>query len=305
MSNQRYNWHKKYWMYPGRWQPFHKGHEAIISSALKKGENVWIAIRETEISENNPYTAEQRLEMIKRAYGDLYGDKVIATVIPDIEGIRYGRKVGYKVEQVEVPKNIEKISATRIRAGEDNSLHERVANYINLLESTIWLTGLPCAGKTTIANRLEEEINNRRGYKTFRLDGDVVRGKGRLNEDLGFSYQDRKENLRRVANVARMFNETKTTVIASFVSPRRDLREMVKEIIGKDRFKLIYVKCPLEICKQRDTKGMYARARRGEIKEFTGVSAPYEEPLNPLITVNTHKQDLESCVESILSGLDI
>lgn len=304
MYEKECNQHKKYVMYPGRWQPLHNGHMAIISDALEKGENVWIAIRDTEISENNPYTTEQRIEMIKRAYGKLYGDRVIASVIPDIEGIKYGRKVGFKVEHIDPPQDIKGISATNIRAGKDSRINEGVANYINLLESTIWLTGLPCSGKTTIADKLKEELDNRVGYRTARLDGDVVRGKGRLNEDLGFSYQDRKENLRRVANVARMFNDNKITVIASFVSPTNNLRDMVGGIIGEKRFKLVYVRCPLEICEQRDVKGMYKKARKKEIKEFTGISAPFEEPEKPFITIDTDKQNLEACVGDILIKLD-
>jgi len=132
-EKRKYGGHRKWIMFPGRWQPLHNGHLEIINTALSEGKNVWIAVRDTELSEKNPYSTQQRLEMIKRAFGGLYGDRVIVTVIPDIEGIRYGRKVGYKVEKVEAPKNIEEISATEIRAKKDNRLHERVANYINLL----------------------------------------------------------------------------------------------------------------------------------------------------------------------------
>ena len=299
MAEEKFNNHKKWWMFPGRWQPLHKGHMAIINQALKEGKNVWIALRDTEISEKNPYTINQRLEMIKRAYKDFYGERIIASVIPDIEGIRYGRGVGYKVEQVEVPKEIEQISATKIRAGKSRAIHEEVNNYLTLLKSTIWFTGLPCSGKTTLADRLKEEIDNlNKGYICRRLDGDDIRGK--LNADLGFSEKDRKENLRRVAYLARYENENGGMVLATFVSPTNEMREEVRNIIGKENMKLIYVKCSLEECERRDVKGMYAKARKGEIKQFTGISASFEEPTNPDLIINTEKKGLEECVRDII-----
>ena len=304
MHREKFNNHKKYWMFPGRWQPLHEGHMAIIDQALEEGKNIWIAIRDTEISDKNPYTIKQRLEMIKRAYNNLYGERVIATIIPDIEGIRYGRKVGYKVEQIKIPDEIERISATKIRAGESKAMNEEVMNYLKLLNSTIWFTGLPCSGKTTLANRLKEEIDNSdRGYICRRLDGDDVRGK--LNVDLGFSEEDRKENLRRVAHLAKYENENGGMVLASFVSPTNEMREKVKEIIGKDHMKLVYVKCNLKECERRDVKGMYAKARKGEIKQFTGIDAPFEEPRNPDLIINTEKKDLEKCVQEIVKTFKI
>lgn len=302
---EKFNDHKKWVMYPGRWQPLHNGHLTIINKSIEEGKNVWIAIRDTEISDSNPYTAAQRLEMIKRAFGSLYGSRVIATVIPDIEGIRYSRGVGYFVEEIQVPKDVAQISATNVRNGLENRVHNHVANYLNLLQSTIWLTGLPCSGKTTLANRLKEELNNSPGYRPVMFDGDIIRGKGRLNEDLGFSEEHRLENLRRIAHLSKIFNDNKSTVIASFVSPTEDLREYIKNIIGPDRFKLVYLKCPLEICEQRDVKGMYQKARSGEIPDFTGVSAPFEEPKNPAVTVNTDKDDIETCVNQILDELKV
>ena len=296
--------HKKWVMFPGRWQPLHNGHLTIMNQTIEEGKNVWIGIRDTEISPSNPYDVSQRLEMIKRAFGPLYGPRVIASVIPDIEGIRYGRGVGYFVEQVEVPKEISEISATKIRVGEDRRLHGSVENYINLLESTIWLTGLPCSGKTTIADRLKEELDNIQGYRPVRLDGDLIRGKGKLNEDLGFSDRDRLENLRRIAHISRMFNDNRSTIISSFVSPTGEMRRYVKEIIGPERFKLIYVECPLNVCEERDVKGLYAKARKGEIPDFTGISAPFEPPSQPNLVVNTNEQDLEECVSTIISELD-
>jgi len=289
-----YNAHKRYAMFIGRWQPFHKGHKYLIDQALSEGKNVCVAIRETEISDKNPYTVTQREEMIWR----VYGDRVSTVAIPDIESINIGRKVGYGVNRIDPPEEITRISGTNVRAGKDNSVPPEVDEYVKTLKTTLWLTGLPCAGKTTIAKRLKEELDNR-GYNTTHLDGDDVRGA--LSKDLGFSPEDRKENLRRIAHVARLFNKNGTFAIASFISPTNDLRSMIKGII--ENFKLVYVKCALEECEKRDVKGMYKRARKGEIEQFTGVSAPFDEPVNPDIVVDTQKYNLEECVKEILHKL--
>jgi adenylylsulfate kinase len=164
----------------------------------------------------------------------------------------------------------------------------------------LWLCGLPCSGKTTLGKRLKEELDGR-GYKTVHLDGDDIR-RG-LNADLGFSPEDRRENLRRVAHVAKLFNENGTFVIASFITPTNELREMVKEIIGN--FKLGFLKCSLQTCEERDLKGMYRKARKGEIERFTGISAPFEEPLHPDIIIDTENNNLEDCIREILNKLGI
>lgn len=291
-----YNAHKRFALFIGRWQPFHNGHKYLIDGALAKGENVCIAIRNTEISEKNPYTVEQRVEMIKR----VYADTVEIIVIPDINSINIGRKVGYDVNRVDPPESIGKISGTNVRAGKDSNIPSEVNDYIKTLNTTLWLTGLPCSGKTTIAKRLKEELDNR-GYKAISLDGDDVRGK--LNADLGFSEEDRRENLRRIAHVAKLFNQNGNFVIASFVSPTNEYRNAVKEIIGN--FKLVYVNCSIKTCEKRDVKGMYKKARKGEIKEFTGVSAPFEEPDEADIVVDTESNDLETCVNAILMTLKV
>lgn len=291
-----YNAHKKFALFIGRWQPFHDGHKFLIDGALAKDEHVCIAIRNTEISEKNPYTVEQRIEMIKR----VYGDSVEIIVIPDIKSINIGRKVGYDVNRVDPPAHIGKISGTNVRAGKDVNVPPEIAEYIKTLRTTLWLTGLPCSGKTTLAKRLKEELDNR-GYKAVSLDGDDVRGK--LNEDLGFSEGDRNENLRRIAHVAKLFNQNGNFVIASFVSPTNKYRKMVRDIIGN--FKLVFVQCSVKACEKRDVKGMYKKARSGEIKDFTGVSAPFEEPEDADITIDTEHNGLETCVKAILMSLKI
>ncbi|MFH1655279.1 MAG: adenylyl-sulfate kinase [Candidatus Omnitrophota bacterium] len=291
-----YNGHKRYALFIGRWQPFHNGHKYLIDEALSKGENVCIAIRDTEISVKNPYTAEQRAEMIKR----VYGDRVEVTIMPDIKSINIGRNVGYDVNIVEPPANIGGISGTNVRAGKDDNVPEEVAEYIKLLRTTLWLTGLPCSGKTTLSKRLKAELDNR-GFSAVHLDADDLRNK--LNADLGFSVEDRRENLRRVSHVAKLFNDNGNFVIASFVSPTDEYREMAREIIGN--FKLAYLKCSLKACEERDVKGMYKKARNGEIKEFTGVSAVFEEPSNADIVVDTENHGIEECVNGILNKIGV
>jgi len=291
-----YNGHRKYALFIGRWQPFHNGHKYLIDDALLKGKDVCIAIRDTEISEKNTYTIKQRIEMIKR----VYHDKVKIIVIPDIKSINIGRNVGYDVNRIDPPLEIGKISGTNVRAGKDNNIPQEVAQYIKLLCTTLWLTGLPCSGKTTLSKRLNEELNNR-GFKAVHLDADDIRSK--LNIDLGFSPEDRKENLRRVAHVAKLFNKNGNFVIASFVSPINEVREMARNIIGN--FNLVFIKCSLSICERRDVKGMYKKARADEIEEFTGISAPFEEPLDADIVVDTERDDIETCVRKILNMLGV
>lgn len=291
-----YSAHKRYALFIGRWQPFHNGHKYIIDEALKKGKNVCVAIRDTELSEANPYTIEQRIEMLWR----VYGDKVRTIVLPDIESINIGRKVGYGVNRIDPPEDIGSISGTKIRSGKGFEMPPEIAEYVKTLRTTLWLTGLPCAGKTTLAKRIKEELDNK-GYNTTHLDGDDVRGA--LNSDLGFSEKDRMENLRRIAHVAKLFNKNGIFVIASFVSPSNKLRDMIKKIIGN--FKLLYVKCGLKECEKRDIKGMYKRARAGEIQQFTGVSASFEEPKKPDIVIDTTNKNVEKCVNEILHKLNL
>jgi len=290
-----YNWHKKYALFIGRWQPFHNGHKYLIDKAINEGKDVCIAIRETEISEKNPYSVDQRMEMVKR----VYGNKIRLISVPDIESINIGRKVGYDINRIDPPEDITVISGTNIRSGKDDRIPPVVNEYLKSLNTTVWFTGLPCSGKTTLAKRLKEELDNR-GYKTALLDGDDVRDK--LNEDLSFSDRDRFENLRRIAHVAKLFNENGNFVIASFISPTNKMREMVKKIIPT--IKIIYLQCSLETCEKRDTRGMYKQAREGKIKDFTGIGAPFEIPKTDLV-VDTEKKRINACIEQILAMLNI
>lgn len=161
---------------------------------------------------------------------------------------------------------------------------------------TIWLTGLSGSGKSTLADRLEQELHER-GFMTMLLDGDNIRHG--LNNNVDFSVEGRRENIRRIAEVARLFNEAGIIVITAFISPFRSDRDNVRKILKED-FIEVYVNCPVEVCESRDVKGLYQKARKGEIKEFTGISSPFEEPLHPELTLYTASSDTETCVEQLL-----
>lgn len=161
----------------------------------------------------------------------------------------------------------------------------------------LWFTGLSGSGKSTVAIALERELHSR-GLLCRILDGDNIRSG--INNNLGFSAEDRVENIRRIAEVGRLFVDTGIITIAAFISPNNQLREMAAEIIGKDDFVEVFASTPLEECEKRDVKGLYAKARRGEIKNFTGISAPFEAPEHPDITLDTSKLPVEESVKILL-----
>ena len=164
----------------------------------------------------------------------------------------------------------------------------------------IWFTGLSGSGKSTIANLLEKELH-KQGVHTYTLDGDNLR-RG-LNKDLLFTKEDRIENLRRTAEVAKLFLDAGLVVIAAFISPYNKTREDIKAIVGSDYYIEVYVNTPLEVCEQRDVKGLYKKARAGTIKNFTGISAPFEIPTKPTLEVETLKESPEEAVVRILDVL--
>lgn len=161
----------------------------------------------------------------------------------------------------------------------------------------VWFTGLSGSGKSTIAIALECELH-RRGLLCRILDGDNIRSG--INNNLGFSEEDRVENIRRIAEVGKLFVDTGIITLAAFISPNNALRQMAAEIIGKEDFIEVYVSTPIEVCEQRDVKGLYARARRGEIKDFTGVSAPFEAPEHPDLSLDTSVLTLEESVGKLI-----
>lgn len=161
----------------------------------------------------------------------------------------------------------------------------------------IWFTGLSGSGKSTIAIALERELQ-KRGLLCRILDGDNIRSG--INNNLGFSAKDRIENIRRIAEIGKLFVDTGIITIAAFISPNNDIREMAANIIGKENFMEIYVSTPIEECERRDVKGLYAKARKGEIKNFTGISAPFEAPQHPALSLDTSKLSVEESVNKLL-----
>jgi adenylylsulfate kinase len=164
----------------------------------------------------------------------------------------------------------------------------------------IWFTGLSGSGKSTLAVELAHRLHNK-GIPTYHLDGDNIRHG--LCSDLGFSKEDREENIRRVGELAKLFYDAGLFTLVSFISPYRKDRKRARSLIGKD-FIEVYVKAPLEVCEERDTKGLYKKAKQGIIKDFTGISAPYEPPENPEIIINTAKQDIDSSLAIIMDFLE-
>ena len=164
---------------------------------------------------------------------------------------------------------------------------------------TIWFTGLSACGKSTIADALAERLQVN-GYRPQRLDGDVIRQ--HLWKELGFSKEDRDENIRRVTFLAGLLTRNGIITITSFISPYRELRDHARKTIGN--FIEVYVKCPVEVCIERDPKGLYLKAIAGEIKNFTGISDPYEEPINPDLVIESDKDSVEECVNKIIDKLD-
>lgn len=161
----------------------------------------------------------------------------------------------------------------------------------------IWFTGLSGSGKSTIALGVERELH-KKGILCRILDGDNIRAG--INSNLGFSAEDRRENIRRIAEVGKLFVETGIVTLAAFVSPTEEYRQMARNIIGEADFKEVYVSTPLQECERRDVKGLYARARRGEIKDFTGISAPFEAPSSPELDLDTSRLTLEECVRQVV-----
>jgi adenylylsulfate kinase len=163
----------------------------------------------------------------------------------------------------------------------------------------IWFTGLSGSGKSTVANAVEEELH-KMGKLTYLLDGDNLRFG--LNGDLGFSIEDRSENIRRIAEVGKLFLDSGAITLCTFVSPTRDMRNLVRETVGDD-FIEVYVKCGIETCKERDPKGLYKKAMAGEISDFTGIDSPYEEPESPELVLETDRQSVEELSRAVIDYL--
>ena len=164
----------------------------------------------------------------------------------------------------------------------------------------IWFTGLSGSGKSTVANQVAAHLHQS-GRITYVLDGDNIRHG--LNKNLGFSPEDRQENIRRIGEVAKLFADAGLITTTAFISPYRQDRDAVRDIMPPDRFIEVFVDCPLEVCENRDPKGLYKKARAGELKGFTGIDAPYEAPQNPELVVNTNEIDVAGCTEQVIAYL--
>ena len=178
------------------------------------------------------------------------------------------------------------------REDKERRLHQKAV--------VVWFTGLSGAGKTTLARLLEEELFNR-NFMVQILDGDNIRTG--INSNLSFSEDDRRENIRRIAEVSRLFLNCGIIAINSFISPTSEMRQIAREIIGKENFIEVFINAPLAICEKRDVKGLYARARKGEIKEFTGISSPFEVPAGADLEIRTDLLNIEQSVEKLLEFL--
>ncbi|MCE2846206.1 MAG: adenylyl-sulfate kinase [Sphingobacteriales bacterium] len=168
---------------------------------------------------------------------------------------------------------------------------------LNQRATIIWFTGLSGSGKSTLADAVERELQSR-GYKTYLLDGDNLRHG--LNADLDFSESGRQENIRRTGEVSALLFDAGLIVLTAFVSPYRSDRDKIRSLFPEGRFIEVFVDCPIEVCEQRDIKGLYAKARQGLIPDFTGVSAPYEPPLHPELTIHSHLHDEPACTQQVI-----
>ena len=277
-------------LFIGRWQvpALHDGHKKLIGTVLDEGKTVVIAVRDTMISDKNPYTVKERVGMIQREYAGNENVKVIA--IPDIAEVIYGRDVGWSIREIRLDGDTEAISATKVRGNEANKRGQGFA---------LWFTGLPCSGKSTIADAVTIELKKIRA-KVMRLDADVIRQK--YWPELGYSKEDRDKNITRATQLAAMLIKSGVVVIASFISPYKDMRDFARREIGN--FIEIYVRCPVELCIQRDVKGLYKKALAGEITNFTGISDPYEEPLNPDVLIDSDKETIEGSISKVIAKID-
>ncbi|ASS96906.1 adenylyl-sulfate kinase [Peribacillus simplex] len=183
----------------------------------------------------------------------------------------------------------------------ETSLNKELRRKQNGHESTVlWFTGLSGSGKSTIANAVAKELYNR-NIRSYVLDGDNIRHG--LNKDLGFSEEDRTENIRRIGEVSKLFVDSGQFVLTAFISPFRADRQIVRDLLDEGEFIEVYIKCPIEECEVRDPKGLYDKARKGIIKDFTGIDSPYEEPEQPEIILESDQYSIEECVEQVIGYL--
>ena len=239
-------------------------------------------------------------------------------IVPDVEGIYWGRGVGYNLEMVKIDKEIKKISATKIRKGIANEkklwkkmIAKKDISYL-LTDRTsriaqsglvIWLTGCPCSGKTVISQNLRDKIKYCYSHLKIQiLDGDVIRNTP-IAQGIGFSPEDRALHIKRMAQVAKMLADQGVLTICAFVSPQSRVRNQAKRTIGKGRFVEVYVKASQKTRIKRDKKGLYKKAQAGKIPNLTGYNAPYDKPCNPDIICDTEKETIRESVNKLFNHI--
>lgn len=280
----------------GRWQPWHKGHRELFKAALEKAERVAIGVRHTFATDGkNPFSFDEVKGFIDEDLSSDYKGLYDVVELPNITNVIYGRDVGYKVEKISLGEDVEKISATQVRKSMNLTPVSHNVSYDERTKrnghegGVLWLTGLSGSGKTTLAQLAERELYTL-GCSVYMLDGDNLRDG--LNSNLGFSAQDRGENIRRASEVASLLSSTGCIVIASFISPFILDRENARKVC-KNNFHEIFLSAELEVCEKRDPKGLYKKARDGIIKDFTGIGSPYDIPSNPDLVIETGKDSIE------------
>lgn len=287
----------------GRWQPWHQGHRELFMAALSKAERVAIGVRHTHATDGkNPFTFDEVKDFIDKDLSDSFAGKYDVIELPNITNVIYGRDVGYKVEKISLGEDIEKISATEVRKSMNLTpvkhsvkVDERAKRFGHQ-GGIIWFTGLSGSGKSTLAKELERKLFDK-GYNVFMLDADNIRDG--LNSNLGFSNEDRNENIRRVGEVASLFADAGFIVLSAFISPFKEERKRALEA-HPENFHEIYLSADLDTCELRDTKGLYKKARSGEIKDFTGIDSPYEIPENSSLVIDTKNLDVDQSVDKLL-----
>lgn len=303
----------KHLAFIGRWSPFHKGHVAIIQKKRKERPTlpVLIMVRDTD---TDAYPAYIRAAYIK-TWVLKHHIKATIMIIPNIEGIYWGRDVGYSVGLVDVDRKLQKISGTDIRKNifqNAKGWKQAVANpqssqllspkISTIIEHglVIWLTGCPSSGKTTIANALLSHVHTMYPYlKIQLLDGDAMRASP-MAQHVGFSAKDRAQHILRMAYLAKMFADHGILTVCAFVSPDRSIRKQVKDLIGPKRFIEIYVQAKKSTRMKRDVKGMYKQAIAGTIKNLTGYNGLYQAPIRPNILCKTDIETVDQSVAKVL-----
>ena len=288
----------------GRWQPWHKGHRELFKAALSRAEKVAIGVRATFATDGkNPFSFDEVKKFIDDDLKTEYSGKYEIIDLPNITNVIYGRDVGYKVEKISFDNKTESISATNVRksmnitpVSHDVSISERI-NRSGHKGAVVWLTGLSGSGKTTLAKNVERKLFDK-GYNVYMLDGDNIRDG--LNSNLGFTDEDREENIRRIGEVAALFARAGFVVITAFISPFAKDRKMALNTF-KDNSHEIYLSCNIETCEQRDPKGLYKKARKGEILNFTGIDSPYETPKSPDLIINTQDETLKESEKQLFN----